>query len=459
MAAAAMATKGDKVAPDGGNHHSSSSSSSSSSSITSHSPSLMAIAPPPPLGAKGEAVTHPLPMRKLVLGEMIGKGNFGAVYKIQNNRRIVAKVMLREEGWRDLQKEQKALRVLMRQPHIVGFIGGYNLNSKMQNVLLFQRYECTLREYYREAPGGVLEDDEASWIMYQLCDALEVCHDNHVVHRDVSAANVFVDYYYGGPSESGSWKNKRRNVVLADFGMAATLSPRSSGAPAYRPDDTATYRCRTFPVVTPWYRAPELVVPTFWVQHDPSVLARGRAKLSSYDTPIDIWSLGCIWSELLVGHALFPWEDIPSPVYRDALQTPLRIRRDAVSGELIPNELAQAHLEFEETINRFYSRLSPPPTLHDPRTTSSASASPPSPHHHHHLPALKPLFSWTRDTPIGTIWSFNSHSTNLWCSMLTRDPRQRITASEAKELFYDLISVPPSTPCSISEEDTNIDDL
>ena len=65
---------------------------------------------------------------------------------------------------------------------------------------------------------------------------------------------------------------------MADFGLA-----RAFGIPM---------RAYTHEVITLWYRAPEILL---------------GAK--SYDMAVDIWGLGCIFSEMLTKHPLFPGND------------------------------------------------------------------------------------------------------------------------------------------------------
>lgn len=66
-----------------------------------------------------------------------------------------------------------------------------------------------------------------------------------------------------------------RQLKLADFGLA-----RLSGLPS------GPY---TAEVVTLWYRAPELLLGA-----------------SRYCGPVDVWSIGCIFAEMITGYALFP---------------------------------------------------------------------------------------------------------------------------------------------------------
>ena len=73
------------------------------------------------------------------------------------------------------------------------------------------------------------------------------------MHRDLKPQNLLID--------------KNGNIKLADFGLA-----RAFGVPI---------RTLTHEVLTLWYRAPEILL--------------GQKE---YSTPVDIWSIGCIFFEL-----------------------------------------------------------------------------------------------------------------------------------------------------------------
>lgn len=102
---------------------------------------------------------------------------------------------------------------------------------------------------------------EIKCLMLQLLRAVAHLHDNWILHRDLKTSNLLL-------SHKGILK-------VGDFGLA-----REYGSPlkAYTPI-----------VVTLWYRAPELLL---------------QAK--EYSIPIDVWSVGCIFGELLQMDALFP---------------------------------------------------------------------------------------------------------------------------------------------------------
>jgi cell division cycle 2-like protein len=103
---------------------------------------------------------------------------------------------------------------------------------------------------------------ETKTLMLQLGSAVDFLHSHCILHRDLKTSNILM--------------NNRGEVQLADFGMA-----RSVGHPAPRN--------LTQLVVTLWYRSPELLLGT-----------------TTYDSAIDLWSLGCIFGELLTRQPLLP---------------------------------------------------------------------------------------------------------------------------------------------------------
>ena len=102
---------------------------------------------------------------------------------------------------------------------------------------------------------------ECKEIIRQVLSAVEYLHTHWIIHRDLKTSNLLL--------------SNRGVVQVADFGLARRLGPDADQL--------------TPVVVTLWYRAPELLL--------------GAKK---YTTAIDMWSVGCILVELLLGRPLFP---------------------------------------------------------------------------------------------------------------------------------------------------------
>ena len=100
---------------------------------------------------------------------------------------------------------------------------------------------------------------EVKTLLMQITSAVEYLHSNWILHRDLKSSNLLM--------------NNRGQIKVADFGMA-----RSFGDPPPK---------MTRLVVTLWYRAPELLLGT-----------------ETYGREIDIWSIGCIFGELLLKEPL-----------------------------------------------------------------------------------------------------------------------------------------------------------
>ena len=98
------------------------------------------------------------------------------------------------------------------------------------------------------------------------------CHSHRVLHRDLKPQNLLVD--------------QTTNVLkLADFGLA-----RAFGIPL---------RAYTHEVVTLWYRSPEILLGA---RH--------------YSTPVDVWSIGCIFAEMINHAPLFPGDSEIDELFR-----------------------------------------------------------------------------------------------------------------------------------------------
>ncbi|KEF55026.1 CMGC/CDK protein kinase [Exophiala aquamarina CBS 119918] len=144
-------------------------------------------------------------------------------------------------------------------PHVVELIEVVMGDSLKDVYLVMDFLEHDLKTLLEDMAEPFLPS-ETKTLMLQLVSATSYLHENWILHRDLKTSNLLL--------------NNRGEIKLADFGMA-----RYTGNP--RPKLTQL-------VVTLWYRAPELLLGT-----------------EAYDSEIDVWSLGCIFAELLTKDPLF----------------------------------------------------------------------------------------------------------------------------------------------------------
>jgi serine/threonine protein kinase len=204
------------------------------------------------------------------LGQELGRGSFGVVYKAKHRTSgedVAIKVIdLTEMQQRNLmEKVNSEIKVHrnLRHPNIVRCI-----HYGLDHVHLYMVLElCTQGNLYTylQKHGRLLEA-EALQIINQLVSALSYMHARNVIHRDLKLSNVLIT----GNVRAG-WAEAR--VKLCDFGLAVRME---------HPDEDNLTMCGTAN-----YMSPEV--------------SKGRP----HSFPADIWSAGCLLYTLVVGQPPF----------------------------------------------------------------------------------------------------------------------------------------------------------
>ncbi|KAI5135393.1 hypothetical protein NEAUS04_1701 [Nematocida ausubeli] len=140
------------------------------------------------------------------------------------------------------------------------------LHSETELIIVLSYIETDLKKLLLS--GQAIN---AKYLVKQLVEGVAYLHSQQIIHRDLKPQNILVD--------------KDECLKIADFGLARSLEIKM---PSYSSE-----------VVTLWYRSPELL--------------KG-SKVYGYS--IDIWSVGCIISEILTGVALFSGSDKPDQIVR-----------------------------------------------------------------------------------------------------------------------------------------------
>uniref|UniRef100_A0A1I7X870 Protein kinase domain-containing protein n=1 Tax=Heterorhabditis bacteriophora TaxID=37862 RepID=A0A1I7X870_HETBA len=167
----------------------------------------------------------------------------------------------------------------------------------------------------------ILKDVHKQYIMCQLFRAIRFLHSGNVLHRDLKPSNVLLD--------------ADCRVKLADFGLARSLSSVhmiviwmiSSQLEDY-PEGQNMPELTEY-VATRWYRSPEIL------------LAAKR-----YTKGVDMWSLGCILAEMLLGRALFPGTSTINQIERimNTINRPSRNDIESIGLHLLMNLTMNKHI-------------------------------------------------------------------------------------------------------------------
>ncbi|XP_037933620.1 serine/threonine-protein kinase PITSLRE [Teleopsis dalmanni] len=199
----------------------------------------------------------------------IEEGTYGVVYRAKDKRtnEIVAlkrlKMEKEKEGFPITSLREINTLLKGQHPNIVT-VREIVVGSNMDKIFIVMDYvEHDLKSLMEtmKSRKQVFFPGEVKCLTQQLIHAVGHLHDNWILHRDLKTSNLLL-------SHKGILK-------VGDFGLA-----REYGSPLKK---------YTSLVVTLWYRAPELLLCS-----------------PEYSTPIDIWSVGCIFAEFLQMAPLFP---------------------------------------------------------------------------------------------------------------------------------------------------------
>ncbi|SBO19514.1 mitogen-activated protein kinase 1, putative [Plasmodium knowlesi strain H] len=208
-------------------------------------------------------------LKKYDIVRKIGKGAYGIVYKAKckRNRKIVAvkKIFGAFQNSTDAQRTFREIMFLYQlngHDNIITLMDVIKAKNDNDIYLVFDYMETDLHEVIK---ADLLEEIHKRYIIYQLLRALKYIHSGMLLHRDIKPSNILL--------------NSECHIKVGDFGLARSISTELS---------ENKIPVLTDYVATRWYRAPEILLGS-----------------TNYTEGVDMWSLGCIMAELLLGRPLF----------------------------------------------------------------------------------------------------------------------------------------------------------
>lgn len=204
--------------------------------------------------------------RKYEVSHKLGKGAYGIVWKATDKKTkeqvALKKVFDAFQNSTDAQRTYREVVYLLQMNHenIVELKQVLKADNDKDIYLVFEYMETDLHATIR---ANILEEIHKQYIMYQAFKALKYMHSANIVHRDMKPANLLL--------------NSECLMKVADFGLARTFDDSERAVSSKEQVDVMTDY-----VATRWYRAPEILVGS-----------------SRYGSKADLWSLGCIFGEML----------------------------------------------------------------------------------------------------------------------------------------------------------------
>lgn len=196
------------------------------------------------------------------IGKNLGKGRFGAVYLVRENRSrfVLALKMLFKVQLSTAEAMQQIQREIEIQSHLkhsnIVRLYSYFYDSKRVYIMLEYMPKGALTKEL--AKYKYFSEARAATYVHQIASALDYCHQRDVIHRDIKAENILM----GAKGEA----------KIGDFGSSV-----------HSPSSKRTGMCGTLD-----YLAPEMTILEV-----------------THDCRVDIWSLGILTFEMLCGDTPF----------------------------------------------------------------------------------------------------------------------------------------------------------
>jgi len=204
--------------------------------------------------------------------QKLGKGAYGIVWKATDRKSeetvALKKIFDAFQNATDAQRTFREVNFLFQMgghENIVRLLSVLKADNDRDLYLIFEYMETDLHATIR---ANILEDIHKQYIMSQAFKALMYMHSAKLVHRDMKPANLLL--------------NSDCLMKVADFGLARSLLNSELDPEDSKRDNMTDY------VATRWYRAPEILLSS-----------------NKYGIEVDLWSLGCIFAEMIGGKPAF----------------------------------------------------------------------------------------------------------------------------------------------------------
>ena len=251
----------------------------------------------------------------ITLLKCLGKGSFGEVYlSTKRGRReyFATKKMDRKQADQPSVRKyfENEIRILksLNHPNIV----------KLEELKQTKDYYYIVMEYinggsltdclkkYQNKYGKAFPENIVQYLMRQIVDAIKFLHDRKIIHRDLKLDNIMVSF--DNENDKNNLNMMRGKVKIIDFGFAINMKGNLAFSALGSP-----------------------------INMDPIILKKFNSKGGSqlgYDEKADIWSLGTVCYEMLIGQTVFnadTMNELVKKVENGSYSVPTSVSKEMVS--------------------------------------------------------------------------------------------------------------------------------
>ena len=253
----------------------------------------------------------------LILEKLLGKGSFGEVHLtkiVGDSKPYATKIYDREkientEAFRYLNNEINILHTL-KHPNIVKFV---QVKKTKKHYYIVMEYcnggelEKALEKYQMKY-GKAFSEEIVQHLMRQIISAFKYMHEKNIMHRDIKLENILINF--DNDKDKNDLNMMKAVVKIIDFGFACKIEKNS-----------LTYTT----IGNPMNMSPLILK---------KLTSHGKIRQLGYDMKADIWSLGAICYQMLIGRAAFDADDIDDlveKIEKGKYRVPTNLSKEVVS--------------------------------------------------------------------------------------------------------------------------------
>ena len=228
-------------------------------------------------------------IQNITLLNVLGKGSFGTVFLSKKDgkngyfaTKQIERTMADKPSFRKYFENELRILQSLNHPNIV-HLEEVKVDTKHYYIVMEYINGGSLTDClkkYQKKYGKAFPEEIVQYLMRQIVDAIKFIHGRKIIHRDLKLDNIMVSF--NSEADKNNLNMMRSTIKIIDFGFAIQLSANNLASSV-------------------------LGSP---INMDPAILkemARKGKKVNQlgYDQKADIWSLGTICYELLIGQAVF----------------------------------------------------------------------------------------------------------------------------------------------------------